>query len=97
MKTERVFIVAYDICDQKRWRKVFKTMKGYGQWLQLSVFQCRLSERRKAELVSQLDNIVHHDEDQVVIIDVGEATTVQPKIESLGKAYQPIEKKAVIV
>jgi hypothetical protein len=28
----------------------FKLMKGYGRWLQLSVFQCRLRAQRRAEL-----------------------------------------------
>jgi len=51
---ERLYIVAYDIADQKRWRGVFRTMKGYGRWLQLSVFQCRLSGRRRADLGAAL-------------------------------------------
>lgn len=97
MKTERLYIVTYDISDQKRWRKVFKTMKGYGEWLQLSVFQCRMTDRRRAELVSQLDGEIHHEEDQVVIVDVGDADAVKPKIASLGRTYEPIERKAVVL
>jgi CRISPR/Cas system-associated endoribonuclease Cas2 len=46
---ERLYIVTYDIADDRRWRRVFKLMKGYGHW-QLSVFQCRLTGRRRAEL-----------------------------------------------
>ena len=41
----RTHIVTYAISDTQRWRRVFKTMKGFGDWLQLSVFQCRLSHR----------------------------------------------------
>ena len=48
MATERLYIVAYDIS----WRHVFKTMKGYGHWVQLSVFQCRLTARRRAEMAA---------------------------------------------
>ena len=29
---EHIYIVAYDIADQKRWRAVFKLMQGYGEW-----------------------------------------------------------------
>ena len=47
-------MVTYDIGDAKRWRRVFKTMNGYGEWLQLSVFQCRLTPRRRAELETRL-------------------------------------------
>ena len=38
---ENLYIVAYDISDPRRWRRVFRLMNGYGEWLQLSVFQCR--------------------------------------------------------
>src|SRR5207245_5663551 len=41
---ENLYIVAYDISDPRRWRRVFRLMNGYGEWLQLSVFQCRLSQ-----------------------------------------------------
>ena len=54
MSDERMYIVAYDIANNRRWRRVFKTMHGFGEWLQLSVFQCRLSRRRRAELETQL-------------------------------------------
>jgi CRISPR-associated protein Cas2 len=33
------YIVTYDVCNPKRLRKVFKTMQGYGEHLQLSVFR----------------------------------------------------------
>ncbi|MCY4239233.1 MAG: CRISPR-associated endonuclease Cas2 [Rhodospirillaceae bacterium] len=48
MSDERIYIVTYDISDTRRWRRVFKTMHGFGEWLQFSVFQCRLSRRRNA-------------------------------------------------
>jgi CRISPR-associated protein Cas2 len=38
MIEERLYIITYDISDDRRWRRVFKLMKGYGRWLQLSVF-----------------------------------------------------------
>ena len=30
----RLYVVAYDIREPKRGRRVFKTMHGYGEWLQ---------------------------------------------------------------
>ena len=45
---EHLYIVVYDIGDPKRWRRVFKLMRCYGEWVQLSVFQCRMSRRRHA-------------------------------------------------
>lgn len=94
---ERLYIVAYDIADQKRWRRVFRTMKGYGRWLQLSVFQCRLSGRRRADLGAVLERLIHHKEDHVVILDLGLADEVDPRVESIGKSFTPITRQAIIV
>lgn len=95
--SERLYIVAYDIADQKRWRRVFRTMKGYGRWLQLSVFQCRLSGRRRADLGAALERLIHHGEDHVVILDLGLADEIDPRVESIGKSFTPITREAVIV
>jgi CRISPR-associated protein Cas2 len=94
---EHLYIVAYDISDQKRWRRVFRMMHGYGEWLQLSVFQCRMSRRRHAEMVATLDQLIHHSEDRIVVMDVGPADRVTPKVVSMGQEYEPVTREPVIV
>ena len=94
---EHLYIVVYDICDPKRWRRVFRLMQGYGEWVQLSVFQCRLGRRRHAELVARLDDLIDHAEDHVVLVDVGVADGIEPRVVSLGKAFQPVRREPVIV
>lgn len=94
---EHLYVVTYDVGDPKRWRRVFKLMNGYGEWLQLSVFQCRLSRQRHAELVATLDEIIHHKDDHVILVDLGLAENVDPKVVSLGKVFAPIEREPVIV
>jgi CRISPR-associated protein Cas2 len=94
---ERLLMVTYDIADQKRWRSVFRVMKGYGEWLQLSVFQCRLSPKRRAELVANLDSAIDHKEDHVLILDLGPAESVTPRVTSLGKEFSAISRDAVVI
>jgi len=94
---QHLYIVSYDIADQKRWRRVFRIMKGYGEWLQLSVFQCRLSRRRHAELIELLDGIIHHANDHVLLLDIGVADAIKPRVVSLGKDYRVVEHQPVIV
>lgn len=94
---EYLYLVTYDISDPKRWRRVFKLMKGYGDWLQLSVFQCRLSRKRHAELIALLDGIIHHSEDHILIINIGLAESVKPQVVSLGKEFEVLERQPVIV
>ncbi len=95
---QRLYVVTYDISDPRRWRRVFQVMHGYGEWLQLSVFQCRLTAKQHAELVALLDGIIHHSEDHVLLLDLGVADNVVPRVVSLGKAdFVPIEHEPVIV
>jgi CRISPR-associated protein Cas2 len=97
MKEEHLYVVTYDISDPKRWRRVFKIMNGYGEWLQLSVFQCRLSQQRHAELIALLDGIINHDTDHVLFVDVGPADRVVPRVVSLGKDFEPVTREPVVV
>lgn len=97
MAEERLYIVTYDISDQKRWRRVFRIMKGYGQWLQLSVFQCRLTARRRADMAARLDREIKRDDDHIIIVDVGPADRINPRVESLGKSFQSSTRQAIIV
>jgi CRISPR-associated protein Cas2 len=97
MRNEHLYIVTYDIADPKRWRRVFRLMEGFGEWLQLSVFQCRLTAQRHAELIALLDGIIHHDHDHIILMDVGLADQVAPRVVSLGKTYEPLERGPVII
>ena len=95
---EHLFIVTYDIAEPRRWRTLFRLMHGYGEWLQLSVFQCRLNRRRRLEMQAALEQAVHAGEDHVIIIDVGPADGVAPRVSSIGKSrFQPIERAPMIV
>lgn len=97
MTDEHLYIVTYDISDEKRWRRLFKLMKGYGEWLQLSVFQCRLTRVRHAELVHLIDGILHRDKDHLLMLDIGPAENVQTKVLSMGKTFAPVQRVPVIV
>lgn len=98
MIDEHLYIVTYDIADDKRWRAIFKLMHGYGEWLQLSVFQCRLTRARHIVLMQQLAELIQTNEDHVMVIDVGPAESVQPRVNSLGKrSFEHIERVPIIV
>ena len=94
---ENLYIVTYDIASPRRWRRVFRIMEGYGEWVQLSVFQCRLTRRRQIALKQALDEVINHAEDHVIIIDVGLAAVNRPRIESLGKPFSVVDRGPVIV
>lgn len=60
-ETKLWYLVCYDIRDEKRWRKAYRIVKGYGESIQYSIVRCRLSakeiERLRWELEQVLDPI----------------------------------------
>lgn len=98
MTEEHLYIVTYDIADDRRWRAVFKLMHGYGEWLQLSVFQCRLTRARQIDMVARLQTTIAHEADHVMVLDLGPAENVTPRVQSLGmRSFAAIERVPVIV
>ena len=94
----QTYIVSYDVCCPKRWRKVFKTMRGYGDGLQLSVFRCDLSRRELVELREKLRGIINHAEDRILFVDVGPAEgRGRTGLWTMGRKYEPPEALAVVV
>jgi CRISPR-associated protein Cas2 len=81
----RLFIVAYDISDPKRLRRVFRTLKGYGQHLQLSVFRCDLTPSQRLRLAAKLSQTIEPSEDQVMFVDLGPSEGRSHSIAYVGR------------
>ena len=98
MKTR--YIVSYDIADPKRLRQVHKTMLGYGEPLQYSVFCCDLTAAARITLIAELSDLIDHHKDQVMLIDIGPAQgRGRQSIETIGRGMQKerLERRSVIV
>ncbi len=94
----QAFIVSYDVCCPKRLRKVFRTLRGYGDHLQLSVFRCELSAREFIELRSKLTGVIDQREDQVLFVDVGPVEgRGSTSLSAIGRAYTQPERCAIVI
>ena len=92
------YIVTYDIADPKRLRRVFKTMRAWGDHLQLSVFECQLTRLDLVRLRGELDEIIHHKQDQVLFVDLGPAEGRGDRvITALGKPYVHVDAPLIVV
>lgn len=95
---QQTYIVSYDISDPKRLRLVFRTLKGWGDHLQLSVFRCDLSRSELAELRRELSAVIDHTYDQVLFVDVGPADgRALSSFDTLGRPTPPALRTAVVV
>ncbi len=92
------YIVCYDISDEKRLRKVFQTMRGYGDHLQYSVFECQFTEMDLVRCRAELSQIIHHEQDQVLFVCLGPAEGRGERvITALGKPYTKVDAPCIVV
>jgi CRISPR-associated protein Cas2 len=93
----RRYCVSYDISDDKRRDTIYKMLFGYGDRAQYSVFFCELNRQELAELRGKVRAEIHHDEDQVMIIDLGLADNpLESGLEVLGRGYNPPTRVTVV-
>ena len=80
-------IVAYDISDPARLRRVHRKMNGFGDPLQYSVFACDLLAKERVLL-----------EDRVLIIDLAPAAgRGSGAVKTLGQQLTPPTREVVVV
>ena len=80
------YFVTYDVSSPRRLRRVYETLRGYGEHVQLSVFRCDLSPVRLVELRMALSAIIHHEQDQVLLVRLGPSgKQVLERFEVLGR------------
>lgn len=92
------YLVCYDIRDDKRLRKVFKTMRDFGDHLQYSVFECQWTPTDVARCRAHLSEIINHQQDQVLFIDLGPTEGRGERvITALGQPYSPIDSPCIVV
>lgn len=90
-------LVAYDIASDSRRAAVFKVLNDFGDHLQYSVFLCEVTDREAIDLRRRLSEIIHHDEDSVVLVFLGPSETpVSDKLDMMGKPWA-LKERAIVV
>jgi CRISPR-associated protein Cas2 len=89
------YLVAYDICDPKRLRKVAKTCEDFGLRRQYSVFLCRLTAAALVRLKSRLYDIIDLEEDQVIFLPLCPRCAEQ--MESIGRPIEAYNARDVVL
>lgn len=87
----RRYLVAYDVSNEKRLRRVFRLMHGFGEPVQYSVFLCDLSSIEVHLLKEKLTGVMNQREDRVLIVDLGRSgTSASDVFIVLGRQFEAI-------
>lgn len=75
-------VVSYDISDDKRRTKIHNILKSYGEWVQYSIFECKLTPTQYAKLRHRLSKLIKSESDQIRFYFL--CACCQGKIERIG-------------
>ena len=89
------WLVAYDISNPKRLRKVATVCEDFGVRKQYSVFLCRLSATDFVRLRNRLYDLIDLGEDQVLFIPL--CAKCVNGMEALGRPTEAADAKDVVV
>jgi CRISPR-associated protein Cas2 len=84
-----LYVVSYDVPDDRRRARIHSVLTGFGVWVQYSVFECFLDRRQRVLLESRLQKEIHPREDTIRIY--GLCGACLPKVEILGQGKPPQE------
>ena len=92
---EKLYLVSYDISNTKTRNKIADTLKNYGQRVQYSVFECRLTEKRWKSMYSQLVKMPFEDEDSIRLYPLCENCST--KIRIIGTSQKTKNPSNIII
>lgn len=90
------YIVTYDIPCDKRRKKVADLLEGYGQRVQLSVFECVLTPKQYEELQHRLRKRVKLAEDSVRFYPLSRHTLAQVEVWGVGPLVTQFPESVII-
>lgn len=93
MTNNLLYVIAYDIPNDRRRTKVHKTLCGFGEWTQYSLFECFLDARELVKLRAKLQALLDPAEDSVRIYPL--CTNCKQAVETIGS--KPPEQQILFV
>lgn len=94
-RTERtLYVIAYDIPDDRRRTKIHNILSGYGKWTQYSLFECWLDRRQLLELQAKLIKHIRAGDDSVRFYPL--CATCQGKVITVGGEHPSMEVAFIV-
>ena len=91
-------LIAYDIADTDgpggvRLRQIADVCSKYGERVQFSVFECRVSSEKYAMLLGEIQDVIKNDQDNVIIyrfagsVQNAKTTIGRQRIHEIGQPW----------
>lgn len=84
MNETTLYLIAYDIPNDRRRTKVHQILCGFGQWTQFSLFECFLTAKERVALHGRILEVINQQEDNVRIYPL--CQSCRNKVETMGSS-----------
>jgi CRISPR-associated protein Cas2 len=90
-----LYVICYDVSDDRRRAKVHAVLSGYGAWTQYSLFECYLTRQELVLLRARLAEVIRHREDTIRLYALCEGC--RNRVEVLGHGEPPKEPTVYLI
>lgn len=84
-------LITYDVADDGDRQRLARLLKGYGERVQLSVFEAHLDEPALARLRTKARRLINEETDSVRYYRLGEDYRSRVEIDGLGVVHEPLD------
>ena len=86
-------LVIFDVADNKKRYRISKTLKGYGEWVQKSAFECHLTLRLYEKMIHDIMPYFNFEIDLLRIYKF----TGQTEVKTYGKIQETEDEDLIII
>ncbi len=90
-----LFIVTYDIVDDRRRTRLAKALKDFGNRVQYSVFECLMGAKELAKMTERIGEIIDYEQDSVRIYRL--CAECEGKLEIIGTGARTEDPEVYII
>lgn len=94
---KRAYLLAYDVCDDRRRAHIAKYLQSYGERLQYSLFYFEIRPARLLQIKRTVENEMDCHEDSMLVVNLGKVEQADNAMEFVGRrSLRDIEIPTVI-
>lgn len=90
-----LYVVCYDVVDDRRRAKVHAVLSGFGTWRQYSLFECFVTRQELVLLRARLAEVMNQHEDSVRLYAMCDGC--RRRVEVVGRGEAPREEQVYIL
>ncbi len=90
-----MYVVCYDVVDDRRRTRTHSVLSGFGAWTQYSVFECYLTRQELVLLRARLLEAINQREDTIRLYAL--CDSCRERVEVLGQGEKPREPQVFLL